>query len=156
MSLALVLSLLGQLTSYVDDQGTTHYVQSPAEVPAKYRKRQKPLEADISEVAGTPMPERKEPRPTRAAPTPTPEAKRAPSNDADERRAREAANARDAKLRSTPSDVRTTCVGKHCYSRFTVKGEGAKPGSSCASGGASCTVGAECCSGRCGSALTCE
>lgn len=60
ISLIVTVAFLGQITSYVDAEGTTHYVDSPAKIPAKYRKKAKPLEGSVSTVEGKKLTEEEE------------------------------------------------------------------------------------------------
>lgn len=50
LAFVIASALAGQLVSYVDEQGTTHYVDAPSKIPAKYRKKAKPLEGEVGTV----------------------------------------------------------------------------------------------------------
>ncbi len=66
-SLMVSLAVCGQIVSYVDAEGTTHYVDSLSQIPAKYRKKAKALAAELSTVAPSqPTPEEAEARAKKA------------------------------------------------------------------------------------------
>ena len=50
LMLVIVWTVSTQITSYVDAEGTTHYVDSPSKIPAKYRKNSKTLDAELQTV----------------------------------------------------------------------------------------------------------
>ncbi len=164
ISLLVSLAVCGQITSYVDAEGTTHYVDSPSQIPAKYRKKAKPLEAELSTVAPS-EPTRAETdarmkklleEQDRAGPPGKAATARKPEPKPDQP-VLTAQQKERQKYDAAVKDLKLECSGPRCVVRPTSSTPALKPGESCRSAGASCTVPPECCSHRCNSTtFTCE
>jgi hypothetical protein len=159
---ALVCIVAAQFTSYVDESGTTHYVESPNQVPAKYRKKSKVTEAEVSTVtARKPTDAERLARETAAAaearktaaPNAPPTVAPAPDPDSPAERRRKYDQAR--------LQLKTVCRMKggrrECTQVPIIEAEGLKAGESCRPAGAPCTIPPECCANNCNkNTFTCD
>lgn len=159
MALIVSLSVFGQISSYEDAEGTTHYVDSPSQIPVKYRKKAKPLEATLSTVQSRVLSkeeqaaadaakrdrQRKEDEAAAAA-------SRSRAVTPSTRSPQETAQQRERK-KYDESPMSMRCYGgpDKCIVRPGGDNRGLKSGESCHASGSSCTVPPECCSHKCNS-----
>jgi hypothetical protein len=159
--LMISLAVCGQIVSYVDSEGTTHYVDSPSQIPAKYRKKAKALEGELSTVAPGKL--TKEEEAARAKKALAQESGAGPNAVSAARRVGDAAKKPEEPVLTTQqkerqrydtavNDLKLDCSGpRRCVVRPTSNKPALKPGESCHASGAACTVPPECCSNRCNS-----
>jgi len=163
LAFVIASALAGQLVSYVDEQGTTHYVDAPSKIPAKYRKKAKPLEGEVGTVEQQKPKDTRQPNSVQIEPASIREQQKeqqrlreqqnranakpaaVDANSPEERRRRwEEAKTRGPEVKEyhhqngrTAADVKYTGA------------DGLKPAESCHQWGASCAVPPECCSNNC-------
>jgi hypothetical protein len=160
-SLMVSLAVCGQIISYVDAEGTTHFVESPSQIPAKYRKKAKALETELSTVAPQKLTKEEEAARLAKEQAAKERAGQATRPGKTERKPEATGPTAQRKERDAydkaASEMQIRCYGDNCVVQQTLDKPALKPGESCRPVRAACTVPPECCSKNCNSnTFTCE